>query len=120
VPIQDSRVSNPPEQPILVIDGDCPFCLRWARRLKRLSGIGYAAYQHEAWRYAEISRQEFERSVQFIDTVGRVYSGAAAVFRMMDKKRGLGWLFWLYRHCSAFAGMTERIYNVVSRNRHKL
>ena len=115
-----SRVSNPPPERLLVIDGDCPFCRRWARRLNRWTGVRYAAYQEVEGRFPEIPRQAFERAVQLLEPDGRVLAGAGAVFGCVRDQRGGGWLFRLYQRSGLFAWVAERLYGLVSRNRHRL
>src|SRR5687767_4488239 len=116
------RVIYPPRaKPILVYDGDCPFCRRWVKRLRRLTlgRMDFAPYQEAADRFPEIPRGAFIASVQFIQPDGRVYSGAAAAFKTLAQNRLFRWLPPLYR-VRAFRAASERLYDAVARHRHDL
>ena len=111
------RVSNPPERPLLVFDGDCHFCRRWIERWRELTGgaVEYAPFQEVAQSFPEIPRENFEQAVHFIDRDGSVYRGAEAVFRSLGQ-RAKGWI-WCYDHFPGFAGVTEIAYSFVARRR---
>jgi predicted DCC family thiol-disulfide oxidoreductase YuxK len=110
-------VSNPPEKPLLVFDGDCHFCRRWIERWRELTGdaVDYAPFQEEANRFPEIPRENFEQAVHFIDTDGSVYRGAEAVFRSLGRRAKV-W-FWCYEHVPGFAPITETAYRFIARRR---
>ncbi|MFL6519549.1 MAG: lipase maturation factor family protein [Chthoniobacterales bacterium] len=111
------RVSNPPEKPLLIFDGDCHFCRRWIERWRGLTAgaVEYAPFQEVADRYPEIPREGFEQAVHFIDADGRVYRGAEAVFRSLGSRAG-GWC-WCYEHVVGFAAISEGAYAFVARRR---
>src|ERR1043165_4339981 len=111
------RVSNPPEKPLLIFDGDCHFCRRWIERWRGLTAgaVEYAPFQEVADRYPEIPREAFEQAVHFIDADGKVYRGAEAVFRSLGWRAG-GWR-WGYDHIFGFAAITEAAYAFVARRR---
>lgn len=108
--------------PLLVFDGDCPFCLRWAARLKRWSKgkVEIEPYQKVAPEFPGIPTEDFQDKVQLIETDRRVYSGAAAAYKTLEYVRGWSWLFAFYRKCRSFAFISEKMYDIVSKNRHKL
>ncbi|MFT5240700.1 MAG: putative DCC family thiol-disulfide oxidoreductase YuxK [Candidatus Promineifilaceae bacterium] len=74
-------VSDPPAEPTLVYDGDCGFCRRSVNRLRRLTAkrITYRASQDLRGDFSAISEADFEAAIQFIETDGRVRSGAHAI-----------------------------------------
>ena len=76
------RISNPPSKPILIWDGDCRFCELWIERWRVLNAGKTDAipYQQAASRYPEILQEQFERAIVYIDTEGKVFTGAAAIF----------------------------------------
>ena len=39
------EVSNPPEKPLVVFDGDCHFCRRWIERWREMTG-GAVEYEN--------------------------------------------------------------------------
>jgi hypothetical protein len=79
--------------------------------------LAYRPYQEAAPDYPAIAPEEFARAVQFIDTDGSVWSGAAATFRTLAlaPEHALWW--WFYRHAPFFAAASERAYNFLSRRR---
>ena len=82
---QPALAPNPPahgSRPLLIYDGDCGFCVYWARYWQKLTGdrVDYRPYQQVAARYPEISEAEFQRAVQYIAPDGRRASAAEASF----------------------------------------
>ncbi|HWM23869.1 MAG TPA: lipase maturation factor family protein [Chthoniobacterales bacterium] len=118
-PAPHLTVRNAPPKPLLIFDGDCHFCRRWIERWRELTAgaVEYAPFQEVAERFPEIPREAFDRSVQFIETDGTVFSGAEAVFRSLGHKRRRRWLIWCYERVPGFAAITETAYRLVARNR---
>jgi predicted DCC family thiol-disulfide oxidoreductase YuxK len=113
------RVSNPPPKPLIIWDGECHFCRRWIERWREITGgaVDYATSQESAERFPEIPREQFERSVIFIETDGSVFSGAEAVFRSLRCQSSKRWLAWSYEHVPGFAPASESLYKVIACNR---
>ncbi|MFN2621786.1 MAG: lipase maturation factor family protein [Chthoniobacterales bacterium] len=111
------RVSNSPEKPLLIFDGDCHFCRRWIERWRELTrgAIEYAPFQEVADRFPEIPREHFEEAVHFVDTDGSVYRGADAVFRSLGNRAKIS--RWCYQYLPGFAPITETAYAFVARRR---
>lgn len=103
----------------MIFDGDCRFCRRWIRRWQILTGdsVEYAPSQEAAPRFPQISAEAFQRSVQFIDSDGKIYSGAEGVFRCLSKAKGKSWPLWVYRYVPGAAGLFEGAYRLVAQNR---
>jgi len=113
-------VASPPrERPLLLYDGECGFCQRWARRGERSAGhqVDFVPYQQAASRFPEISEADFLLAVQLIECDGRVYSGAEAVIRVLALRSALRGLRWLYDYLPGFGRFSEWIYRVVARHR---
>ncbi len=112
-------VRDAPSKPLLIFDGDCHFCRRWIERWRDLTGdaVEYAPFQEAASRFPEIPRAAFENAVHYIDTDGKVYRAAEAVFRSLGQNRRRRWLVWCYEHVPGFADVTEIAYGFVARNR---
>src|SRR5438067_1685385 len=91
-----ARVSNAPPKPLLIWDGECHFCRRWIERWRVLIGteVEYAPYQEMAEHFPEIPREQFQRSVVYIDKKGQVFLAAAAVYRSLRRCRSKKWLWW--------------------------
>jgi predicted DCC family thiol-disulfide oxidoreductase YuxK len=113
------RVSNPPPKPLLIWDGDCHFCRSWVERWRVISrgAADDATFQEVADRFPEISREQFQRSVVYIDKRGRIFFAAEAVYRSMECRRSRKWLARSYDHVPGFAAISELIYKFVARNR---
>jgi len=106
-----TRTETARERPLLLYDGECPFCRRWAARGQKLrSGqVDFQPNQAEACPSA----------VQLIEPGGRVSSGAEAIFRTLATRRGWRWLPWLYQRLPGFGAVTRMVYRWVARNRHR-
>lgn len=113
------KVSNPPDKPLMLFDGDCHFCRRWVERWADLTNdtVEYAEFQSRADNYPEIPGENFERAVQLIETNGEVFSGAEAVFRTLGHSRRHRMLLKLYRNIPGFAAIAGASYNFIARRR---
>jgi predicted DCC family thiol-disulfide oxidoreductase YuxK len=113
------RVSNPPPKPLLIWDGDCHFCSLWIERWRVLTAgaVDYVTYQEAAARFPEIEREQFQRSVVYIDSSGQVFVAAEAVYRSLGCRSSRKWLSWSYDHVPGFAAVSEFAYKLVARNR---
>jgi predicted DCC family thiol-disulfide oxidoreductase YuxK len=105
----------------MIYDGDCNFCTLWVHRWHHTTGdrLDYLPFQDPcvAARFPEVPRGQFETAVQLIETNGRVYGGAEAVFRALACNPHGGWLLDWYEHSAAFARVTEWGYRLVARHR---
>jgi predicted DCC family thiol-disulfide oxidoreductase YuxK len=112
-------VRDAPPKPLLIFDGNCHFCRRWIERWRELTAgaVEYAPSQEVGGRFPEIPPAAFDRSVQFIETEGTVYSGAEAVFRSLGHTRGRKWMTWSYARVPGFAAVTEAAYRLIARHR---
>ena len=111
------RVTNPPPKPLLIWDGDCDFCRRWIERWREMTRgeIDYATSQEVADRFQVIPRDQFAKSVVFIETDGKVSYGADAVYRSLSGSRK--WMAWSYDHIPGFAAISEIGYKIIASNR---
>ena len=106
-------------QPLLIYDGDCGFCIYWARYWQRLTGdrVTYAPYQEVAAQYPEIPVAAFQRAVQYVAPDGRIASGAEAAFLTLSHASGKRFWLTLYRHIPGFAAVAELMYSFVASHR---
>ncbi|HST29951.1 MAG TPA: lipase maturation factor family protein [Chthoniobacterales bacterium] len=113
------RVSNPPLQPLVIWDAECHFCRRWIERWQEITrdSVDYVASQDIGDRFPEIPRDQFERSVIFIEPNGNAFCGAEAVFRSLRCRPSRKWLSWSYEHVPGFATISQGVYNVIASNR---
>ncbi len=105
----------------MIYDGDCNFCKFWVIRWQRSTAgrVDFIASQDPrvAQQFPELPRERFENSVQFVETDGRVYSGAEAVFRSLTYSPFRGWPLWMYENIPGVAPVTERAYHFVAKRR---
>ncbi|MFB6372160.1 MAG: DCC1-like thiol-disulfide oxidoreductase family protein, partial [Bradymonadaceae bacterium] len=75
------------ERPLVVWDGDCPFCLASIRLLRRLVGeaVDSAPYQRVHERFPTLGADAFAESVYLLEPDGRSFRGAEAIFRALDR-----------------------------------
>ena len=115
------RVATPPATPLLVFDGDCNFCTLWVRRWQQMTGdsVDYLPAQDPriAAQFPEIPSHQFDTAVVLIETDGRVYSGAEAVFRTWAHNPKRQWPLRGYEKSPPLARLTELAYRLVSENR---
>jgi predicted DCC family thiol-disulfide oxidoreductase YuxK len=114
------QTTNPVRpQPLLIYDGDCGFCIYWARYWQRLTGdrVTYAPYQEVAAQYPEIPLATFQRAVQYIAPDGKIASGAEAAFLTLSHASGKRFWLTLYRHVPGFSAIAELMYSFVASHR---
>ena len=120
----DLRVASPPPKPLLIFDGDCGFCRRWAARWQRATGdaLDLLPFQDEsvAKKFPEIPRPDFAKALHLISPDGSVCTGAEAAFRSLAAGGVKRWLFWCYRKMPPFAGLSEFVYEQVAAHRRFL
>jgi predicted DCC family thiol-disulfide oxidoreductase YuxK len=109
-------------KPLLIFDGDCRFCIYWARYWQRLTGsrVAYAPYQEVAAQYPEIPLAAFQRAVQYVAPDGKIASGAEASLLTLSHANGKGFWLTLYRYFPGFAAIAELIYARVAAHRNAL
>jgi predicted DCC family thiol-disulfide oxidoreductase YuxK len=115
------EVASPPAKALMIYDGDCNFCSLWVGRWQHTAGdhLDYLPFQDPgvAARFPEVPRGRFEAAVQLIETDGRVYGGAEAVFRALAYKPRARWLFDWYQRSPVFTRVTEWGYRLAARHR---
>jgi predicted DCC family thiol-disulfide oxidoreductase YuxK len=105
--------------PTLVYDGDCGICGYWVNYWRELTDdrLAFRPYQEAAQDFPSIPPEAFKRAIQFIEPDGRVYSGAAATFRVLRHAPGRAPWWWCYSHLPGFAAMSEWGYAFFARRR---
>jgi hypothetical protein len=68
-------------------------------------------------RFPEIPREQFQKSVVFVDKDGEVFFAAEAVYRSLRYRSSRKWLSRSYDRLPAFAALSEIAYKSVARNR---
>jgi predicted DCC family thiol-disulfide oxidoreductase YuxK len=113
------RVSNPPPKPLMIWDGECHFCKRWIERWREITAgkVDYVTYQEAANRFPEISIEQFQRAVAFIEPDGNAFFAAEAVYRSLRYRFSRRWLAWSYDRVPGFAAVSELAYGFIARHR---
>jgi len=103
----------------MIWDGECHFCRRWIERWREITAgeVEYAPYQEIADRFPEIPREQFQRSVVYIDKTGQVIVAAEAVYQSLRCRPSKKWLWWSYQHIPGFAAVSELGYKFIARRR---
>jgi len=119
IPGATHQVAHPPSKPLLVYDGNCGFCKLWIARWREITAgaIEYEALQESATRFPEVPRADFEHAVKLIETDGRVFSGAEAVYRSLGKGGGSNFWRWCFAHVPGFAPISNVAYRFIARHR---
>lgn len=107
------------DKPILIYDDDCGFCRLWVARWSPLTkdAVVYRPSQEVGEKYPQISPEQFEDSVYFIDPDGSFYSGAEAVFKTLSYAPNGKWFLRVYEKVPGFAPVSEWVYRKVAENR---
>ena len=105
--------------PLLVFDGDCPFCRAWVEYWKDLTGneVSYSPFQEVHERFPQVSHQQFRSAVQLILPDGEVRSGAHAVFTTLATLPGRRWMLWSYERLPGVAAFCETAYRTIAAHR---
>ena len=121
MPIVRLRVAVPPtERPLLLFDGDCQFCQRWAWRWETAYAVRLAVVPSQAARdqFPEIPSAAYDEALQLIELDGSVYSGANAALRAIAHGRSRrGFLLPIYESVPGAALLMELGYRIVARHR---
>lgn len=114
------QVARPPALALVLFDGDCRFCQRWAERWRTdyTGRLEVSAAQSECHRFPEIPPTAYTAALQLIEPDGAVYSGAAAALRARAHgRRRRGVLLPLYESGPGAAALMEFGYRIVARHR---
>jgi predicted DCC family thiol-disulfide oxidoreductase YuxK len=107
------------DRPLLVFDGECPFCRAWVDYWKHLTGdrVLYAPFQEAGSRFPGLPQADFASAVKLIMPDGEVRSGAHAVFSVLEPVPGKRWMLWCYLHIPGAEALCETAYSVIARYR---
>jgi predicted DCC family thiol-disulfide oxidoreductase YuxK len=113
------KVAHPPEQPLLIWDGQCGLCKYWVSVWEdRTVGVRYRPYQEAAEGFPEIPLKEFKKASRFITPDGRVFSGPDSAYMSMAhfEKPRKRWHRW-YQTKPGFRALSKHGYNFIAKNR---
>jgi predicted DCC family thiol-disulfide oxidoreductase YuxK len=105
--------------PTLVFDGDCGFCRRWIARwqARTQDRVVYVPLQEPGvLARLGIPLSDALRAVQLVDSDGRHYAGAEAVFRTLERAPGRHVLLRFLR-LPPLVWLAELVYRFIARRR---
>ena len=111
-----------PQKPILVFDGECGFCSGMASKWQEKTGeqIRFVPYNEFAENLRDPAIEGFENEMKLLYPEGRVYSGAAAAFKVIEHSSSpLRVLSWFYNNTRFLDPIWEGVYKIVARNRNR-
>ena len=79
--------------------------------------VDYETYRKAAPRFPEIPREQFQRSVVYMNNEGEVFFAAEAVYRSLSCRSSRKWMAWSYDHVPGFAAISEIAYKIIARHR---
>jgi predicted DCC family thiol-disulfide oxidoreductase YuxK len=109
---------------VLIFDGACPMCVRWMGRVRHWDehdSFEYVPLQDPSvpHRFPELDPDALATAMHLVGPDGEVWSGAAAVERILDLLPLGRWLGWLFRLPFA-RPIADRVYRRVAENRSRL
>lgn len=116
-------------RPTFIYDGDCPFCCRWAGRLKKMTRgcVLFRPYQEGIEdlqeKYPTLTLEKCKEAVQLLEKFDNgskaIVSGAEAIFAALDWSRVTLYQIphVLYIEIPPFAWLSEAIYRWIAKSR---
>jgi predicted DCC family thiol-disulfide oxidoreductase YuxK len=120
MPLPRYRVASPPPRPLVLFDGDCRFCQRWAAQWQAAYGsqLDVAPAASRQAQFPEIPASAYDESLQLVEPDGAVYSGAwAALTARAHGRSRRGVLLRAYETRPGVARLFEWVYRIVARHR---
>ncbi|MCH2136631.1 MAG: lipase maturation factor family protein [Phycisphaerales bacterium] len=109
---------TPGDRPLVVWDGECTFCRRWASRWYALTGDTFAwTTLQKRPGSISIEREALASAIHLVEPDGTHVRGAEAVCTILARGGVRGWPLVLYRHVPGVARVSEAVYNWVARHR---
>ena len=112
------------EKPVVVYDGECPFCIEQIERFQRLDKHRHFEYipRQEPGleeKFPILTQGDFNSGMRLIRTDGTVDVGADAIYQIVRRLPGINLVAWLY----CVPGITQiarEVYKWIAANRKKL
>ncbi len=110
-------------RPVVVYDGECPFCLKHVANMKRRDPGGAFEYQPRQAqgldrRFPQLTKGDFNSGMRLVHQDGSVSVGADAVYEISRRLRGWKYLAWLYR-VPVLQTVCRSTYAWIARNRYR-
>ena len=107
---------------MLIFDNECGFCSGMALKWYEKTGeqIRFVPFNEISENLRDPAIEGFENEMKLLYPDGRVYSGAAAAFKIIEhSKSPLRVLSWFYNSTRFFDPIWEGVYKIVARNRNR-
>jgi predicted DCC family thiol-disulfide oxidoreductase YuxK len=113
-----------PARPIVVYDGECPYCRKQVGKMKRHDVdevFDYVPRQTEdlEQRFPKLAEGDFNTGLRLIETDGTIFVASDAIYHIARRLRGWRNWTWLYR-VPGLKQLLRAIYAWIARNRSKL
>lgn len=121
----DSNPAAPADaRPVVVFDGECPFCIRQIERMQGRDEEGrfdYAPRQTEGLeqQHPGLAEGDFDTGLRLVRRDGQIRVGADAIYEIARELRGWRHLAWLYR-VAPLRPLFRAAYGYLARRRKKL
>jgi predicted DCC family thiol-disulfide oxidoreductase YuxK len=111
-------------RPVVVYDGECPFCRKQVARIQRRDvrdQFEYLPRQAASLidRFPILAEADFNTGMRLVLPDGHVHVGADAVYHIARRLPGWRWIVWLYR-VPILHALARRIYRWIASNRQRL
>lgn len=111
------------DRPVVVYDGECPFCLKHVDRMQRRDrgkAFEYQPRQADGLedRFPRLTEGDFNSGMRLIDTDGSISVGADAIYNIARQLDGWKNLAWLYR-VPGLNAIFRACYGWIARNRYR-
>ena len=118
-----AQIHSQPTRPVVVYDGECPFCLKHVDRMQRRDRSDVFEYQPRQApgledRFPRLTEGDFNSGMRLIDTDGSISVGADAVYNIARRLDGWKYLAWMYR-VPVLNGICRASYAWIARNRYR-
>jgi predicted DCC family thiol-disulfide oxidoreductase YuxK len=113
-----------PVKPVVIYDGECPFCIRQIERFKSLdpnNQFDYVPRQQPGVedRFPILAHSDFDTGMRYIDINGKVEVGADAVYQIARRLPLFRPVAWIYR-LPVCKQIVRLVYAWVAANRKRL
>ena len=112
-----------PDRPVVVYDGECPFCLKHVDRMQRRDPNKVFEYQPRQAsgledRFPILAEGDFNSGMRLIHPDGSVSVGADAIYNIARQLKGWKYLAWMYR-IPVLNTVCRASYAWIARNRYR-
>jgi len=112
------------EKPVVIYDGECPFCIDQIKRIRswdRDSCFEYVARQTPGIdaRFPVLQSVDFNKGMRLIEPEGQMFAGADAlyhIFRRLPATNGIAWLY----NVPGITQIARAVYAWIAANRKSL